>query len=497
MAKSNAAMVFEWRGEPGGLFAGKAWRFRRGQQWAVMGPNGSGKSYLAALLAGEAPLRGVQLQFGEGVEDRVALASFAQQQEQAAHGWLQARWHWMDDDEALSVRAFLSYERVNDINPFEVLGGEAGERRAFARGLREASEIFRLKPLFGRCLAQLSNGEMRRVLLARALLKAPALLVLDDPFAGLDPEMRVRLQGALDRLAEQGLPLVLMLRHVDEIPSCVTHLLTLKDGRIEGQRRLLRRSSGRSAHGSVRPPHAGAADRGRHGGRASARVVGTGERVIELHNVTVRYGRRVVLNKLDWTVRAGERWLVAGPNGSGKTTLLSLITGDNPAAYANDVRVFGRAREPGESLWAIRCRIGQVSPEIQCFFDSGMSCLEAVLSGRFNREGNPMRATREAREAARDWLRTLGLEGTEKTAFGALSAGNQRLVLLARAMLPQPDLLLLDEPCLNLDVASRRLVLGVLERLLRVRRDEAVICVAHRPDDVPRGFNQVLRLGPA
>ena len=219
------------------------------------------------------------------------------------------------------------------------------------------------------------------------------------------------------------------------------------------------------------------------------------EPVIELRGVTVRYGRRVVLDKLDWTVRKGERWLVSGPNGSGKTTLLSLITGDNPAAYANDVRVFGRAREPGESLWPVRRRIGQVSPEIQCYFDAGMSGLDAVLSGLFNAEGELMRTKPAVREAARGWLCELGVDDAEKMPFGGLSAGRQRLVLLARAMLPQPDLLLLDEPCLNLDEASRRHVLGVLDRLFRARRNETVICVAHRPDDVPRGFQQVLRLG--
>ena len=495
--KQTNDSVFELKGAAAGAFAGGTWTFRRGEQWAVMGPNGSGKSYLASLLAGEAPLRGVSLAFGEAIEDRVALVTFSQQQEQASDGWLQARWHSLDDDAALSVRTFLSYEGVNEINPFEVRDREAAARRAFARLLRRVGEIFDLRPLFGRRMAQLSNGEMRRVLLSRALLKSPRLLVLDDPFAGLDPAMRVRLQGALDRLASEGLALVLMVRHADELPSCATHLLKLKDLRIAGHRKLTRTSADTTAaHGDVRPPDVAAVRLERHGGRAFPRAAKvTGSPVIELRGVTVRYGRRVVLDKLDWTVRAGERWLVAGPNGSGKTTLLSLITGDNPAAYANDVRVFGRAREPGESLWPIRRRMGQVSPEIQCFFDAGMACLDAVLSGRVNAEGGVIRPTRAVREEVRGWLRELGLEGVENVPFGALSAGRQRLVLLARALLPRPDLLLLDEPCLNLDTESRRLVLGALERLLRTRRDETVICVAHRADDVPRGFNRMLQLG--
>jgi len=490
MSDEKSACVFEWERSKSGPFAGGAWTFRRGEQWAVMGPNGSGKSYLAALLAGEAPLLGARLAVGEDVEDRVALVSFSQQQDEASKGWLQARWHSLDDD-SLSVRAFLSFEGVNEINPFEVREGDAAERRAFMRTLRGMSDIFRLKPLMDRRMLQLSNGEMRRVLLARALLKSPKLLVLDDPFAGLDAAMRGRLQVALDRLAAGGLALVMMVRHADEIPSCATHLLTLKKLRFDGQRKL---PPARGAKASAEASPEAGYDAIRKRLRPCARKCGAAP-VIELRGVTVRYGRRVVLDRLDWTVRAGERWLVVGPNGSGKTTLLSLVTGDNPAAYANDVRVFGRARVPGESLWPIRRRIGQVSPEIQCFFPSEMTCLDAALSGRYNADGGVMRPTTAARNDARAWLHRLGLRGVERLPFGALSAGRQRLVLLARALLPQPDLLLLDEPCLNLDTESRRLVLGALERLLRERRDEAVVCVAHRADDVPRGFQSLLRLG--
>lgn len=482
MARQDEA-IFRFQG--GGVFAGRAWVFRRGEQWAVMGPNGSGKSYLAALLAGEAPLRGGELSFGEGVEGRVAWAGFSQQQEQASGGWLQARWHSLDED-AVSVRKFLAYDAVQEINPFEVRGDDRRERRAFARLRGEVGDVFDLRPLEGRRLAQLSNGEMRRVLLARSLLKDPRLLVLDDPFAGLDPAMRARLQRALDRLAARGLPMVLMVRHEDEIPSCVTHRLTLRDLRIARRGRWAR-ARGRPAGGAAFP-----VARRAEPGRARAAAA---ETVVALRGVTVRYGRRVVLDRLDWTVRAGERWLVVGPNGSGKTTLLSLITGDNPAAYANDVRVFGRPREPGESLWPIRRRIGQVSPELQCFFDLEMGVLEAVMSGRFNEAGGALRPTRAAREEARGWLAELGLGDVERARFGELSAGQQRLVLLARALLPKPALLLLDEPCLNLDEASRRRVLSALGRLFRVRREEAVVCVAHRPDDVPPGFERVLRLG--
>jgi len=480
-------VVLALKGPARGPFAGADWTFRRGEQWVVMGPNGSGKSHLAALLAGEAPLRGGDLTFGDGVEDRVALVTFAQQQEQASHSWLQARWHWPDDDEAVRVRDFLSYEAVNEINPFEVRGPERKARRAFSERARAVDRLFETGTLADRLMIQLSNGEMRRALLARALLKEPALLVLDDPFAGLDPDMRERLQTALGQLAEQGLSLVLMLRHPDEVPACATNLITLADGRFSAQRRLTRREREAPRAKAEVWPHVTP-------GRTRKLFLADDSPVIAMRDVTVRYGRRTVLDRLSWSVLQGERWLVAGANGSGKTTLLSLVTGDNPAAYANDVRVFGRAREAGESLWPIRRRIGQVSPEIQCYFDGRLTALEAVLSGMYDDEGEQVRPNAVSRKGARTWLREFGLEGCERTPFGALSSGGQRLVLLARALLPQPDLLLLDEPCLNLDVASRDQVLRVLEDLLDKRREETVVCVAHRSDNVPRGFGHVLRL---
>ena len=186
--------------------------------------------------------------------------------------------------------------------------------------------------------------------------KSPGLLVLDDPFAGLDVDARANLQDALARLAAEGLPMILMVRRADEIPSFATHMLVLKDMRIARRRRLHKKNA------KKKPRHFPLS-------LQAANAAPSGQPIIEMRDVTVRYGRRVVLDRLNWTVRRGERWLLTGPNGSGKTTLLSLITGDNPTAYAHDIRVFGHARGPGQSIWSVRRRIGHVSTEIQCHFD--------------------------------------------------------------------------------------------------------------------------------
>ena len=216
--------------------------------------------------------------------------------------------------------------------------------------------------------------------------------------------------------------------------------------------------------------------------------------MVEIRNLTIRYGKRTLLHRLDWVVRKGERWLLTGANGSGKTTLLSLITGDNPAAYGHDIRVFGHPRAPGRSIWAIRKHIGQVSPEIHCHFDTSMSVLDAVLSGRFDDDGGIRPARTADRKAAWTLLAEMGLTEDARRPLRSLSPGRQRLVLTARAILPKPKLLILDEPCQNLDVAARKMLLQMLSKLLRKHVIETAILTAHHPEDVPRGFSQLLCL---
>lgn len=198
-----------------------------------------------------------------------------------------------------------------------------------------------------------------------------------------------------------------------------------------------------------------------------------------------------------WTIRRGQQWAVRGPNGGGKTTLFSLITGDNPRAYACDIRIFGRPRRPGESIFEIRRRIGHVSPEIQCHFDTGVSALDAALSGRTDGYGELPPARRADTQAAVELLTRMGLGAEIHRPLLELSPGRMRMILIARAVLPRPELLLLDEPCLNLDEASRSFVLKMLARMLESDPGQSVILTAHNPDDVPRGIRKVLSLPPS
>ena len=425
-------------------------RFEPGACWALVGAGGAAKSRLCRAVAGEEqPPRGISVELAEEMEGRVRLVSFAQQRAAARKGgFLQARYHSLVDDAGPgdTVADVLGFYRVFDVNPFEVGRSYRKERRAYAAARRRLAPLFRLDELMDRPFLALSNGETRRVLLARALLANPALLVLDDPCAGLDADRREQLKALLNELAAQGMALLVAVRHEDEIPSCVTRVLRVgRDHREQVGGREGREQAGGRDLRDLRDL--------RDATLSISEVPEVSEvpvlpevsvlpevPVVELRDIHIAFGRRKLFDGFSWTVRRGERWVLHGPNGSGKTTLLSLITGDNPLAYANDVTVFGTRRGPGAELAKVRRRIGMVSPEQQAY---------------------------------------LGMDADE---------------LLDAALRKKPDLLLLDEPCLNLDAAAAKRLRARVARYLKRHPSCTAICVAHRADDVPSGFTLSVRL---
>jgi molybdate transport system ATP-binding protein len=221
-------------------------------------------------------------------------------------------------------------------------------------------------------------------------------------------------------------------------------------------------------------------------GRASAPLV-------ELRNVSVDYGDVTILQSINWTIYPGESWALLGPNGSGKSTLLSLILGDNPQAYKNHVVVFGCQRGAGESIWELKQRVGWVSPELHLHFDDTISCFQAVASGFHQTVGLFEPPNQRQRALVREWLARFGLLDFAHTPLFGLSAGAQRMVLLARALVKRPRLLLLDEPCQGLDAEYRALFIRTVDDLLRSGSITAVY-VTHRPEEIPPSIRRILRL---
>jgi molybdate transport system ATP-binding protein len=393
------------------------------------------------------------------------------------------------------VRDFLSYEQIMELNPFELRPQAASERQAFARRFQKAVSLFEIKPLLTRRLMSLSNGETQRVQLARALCRPLRLLILDEPFNGLDAATRRHFTAALERLMQTSIRVLLITTRTEDLPRHTTPVLWLDDCQVRaaGPRnklstpRIVRHAS--SVQRSPATP----------GGRPSPAVadqpnaVTSKTKLIELCDVSVKYGRHTIIEDLNWTIRAGESWALLGANGSGKTTLLSLIQGDNPQAYRNHVEVFGRLRGTGESIWELKRRIGWVSPELQAYFPEQVTCFDAVASGFHETAGLFEPVSHAQRAAVRKWLKRFDLLGQAHQPLFTLSAGLQRMVLLARALVKKPALLLLDEPCQGLDAEHRRLFIRMLDGLIH-RQEVTAIYVTHRMDEIPPSIRCVLRL---
>lgn len=473
-------------------FRGTRWTWRRGEQWAILGPNGSGKSLLALALCGKALV--VRGEIRHDFEAEAALLSPHVQRETILResSFYQSRWHSGLGEGQRTVAQFLSQASVEEINPFEV-GARRGEAREFRQRRRRFVRWLGFASLLRRKIIHLSNGEQRKVLLAHTLLRAPRLLVLDDPFGGLDAATRQRLREIIARLMRGGLPVLVITSRPDEIPAETTRVLLVKNRDVIAQgakASMLKHPLVRQLHRSRRkePPVSIASKKSLLTSVSTKAIP-----LIELNHVTIARGRRRILDNLSWTVRRGEHWALLGPNGSGKTTLLSLIQGDNPRAYALDLRLFGARPHSTQTLWQMRQKIGWLSPELHQHYPTAWSCLDVVCSGFFNSVGLHQHCTPRQRATARRWLREFGLEASAGAPLGELPLGDQRMVLLARAVVKKPKLLILDEPCQGLDAAHRRVVLATVDRVI-TQTGATLIFVTHHAKEMPRCVSHVLQL---
>ena len=498
------------------IFEKISWALQRDEQWAVIGPNGSGKSIFADALRGRVPLVHGELRYhfrtpsGFSPEEFIGHVAFEDRKSEVQGAVVQSRWTSFEEEGSLRVREFLSYDRVMDVNPFEISSRHGAGRREFAGRLRRAMRLLQIEPYWPRTVLSLSNGERQRVQLARALAQPLRLLILDDPYVGLDRSMREHFHQFLERLLKTKLRVLLLTTRAEDLPKHITHILYVEGCRVVAAgprvKILGRESATRRCFLGDKPPANRNVFRRSDGTKRSFSRPGIdssraskgqgGAKLVELRQVTVRYGANTILSDVNWTVQEGESWALVGRNGAGKTTLLSLIQGDNPQAYVNHVEVFGRRRGTGESIWELKKRIGWVSPELQLHFDGSVTVLEAVLSGFEETIGLYVAPGRAQVAAARQWLVRFGLMKWAQAPLFSLSVGLQRMTLLARAMVKLPRLLILDEPCQGLDQGHRQLVLRNVEELIRAGR-VTVLFVTHRPEEIPASIKHVLRLSKA
>ncbi len=469
------------------ILANTCWKIHADQNWAVLGPNGSGKSSLARVLCGDLDyVQGRLIRHTPDVAaEKIGYVSFefqerllAREQNRDAARDFSGRW-----DTYITARDIIQ----NQIHTQS--GVDAGSN------VKRIADLMGISPLLDRGIRFLSNGEMCKVILARALVKKPGLLILDEPFEGLDAVSKKRLQQIIQTLIQDGARIILITHRLDEIPPAISHVICLKDLRVfcQGERRAILTSQRINAlHGPPQnPPGAGYAML-----RNNRQPPAQAATIIRMKQVTVAYNGVKVLDRFDWTVKQGQNWAVTGPNGSGKTTLLSLIAGDHLQAYANDIYLFGQKRGGGETIWALKSKIGVVSPELQTRYRRNIRGYDVVLSGFFDSVGLFRRANAKQHQDASAMIKFLDIEKMASSPFNQLSYGQKRMILLARAMVKAPQLLILDEPCQGLDLANRRIILDQIDQIGTLT-DTQFLYVTHYEDEMPASVNHHLRIkGP-
>ena len=399
----------------------------------------------------------------EGIPDNVAIASF-----EAQAALIEAE-RKKDDADILDV--------IPEGTPVQELLDETCQDDELQKRLIEA---FHFEPLLQQGFRKLSSGESRKLMLIRALTAKADLLMLDEPFEGLDAGSVEYMQQLLAELSDST-QIIFILNRFDEIPDFVTHIAYTESGRLTHE---ISRDDKDAMAGIVQLLHLKTTDltipEADEDHRAP--VLDSAHPLVRIKNGKVAYGDTVIFSDLDWTIERGQHWQVTGPNGSGKTCLLNLITGDHPQCYVNDIFVFGMQRGSGESIWDIKQHLGYVSSALQWEYNVSVSVKNAIISGFFDSIGIYQKYSDKQSEIADQWLSLLGMENRANQPFSQLSFGDQRLILIARAMVKHPPLLILDEPCLGLDDLNRQLVLALIEKIC-LGSETTVLYVNHRTQD--------------
>ena len=439
------------------------------EQWAIVGSNGSGKTTLANALANKIFYRG---EINVLPTENIHLALIEQHHkfknkqniEQFYH---QQRFNAADAEDTLTVTEVLCYHNDEKLHYW--------------------INYFGIKDLLSKPMIQLSNGENKRLQLIKVMLKNPDLIILDNPFVGLDNSGRQILKEALNKITKDGKKIILICSEKD-IPECITHIALLKEGRIQhsGEKQTV---LGNNQYTSTDSTHNNTSGIKEMYNAQQADF----EFAVRMQKVNIQYSNKHILKNIDWKIRHGEKWCLSGPNGSGKSTLLSLITGDNPQAFANQIWLFDKKKGSGESIWDIKKKIGHVSPEIHLCFDKGALVEDVVASGLYDTIGLFKKPSITDLELVAKWMSFLGIDKFKGKRLINLSLGEQRAVMLSRALVKSPPLLILDEPCQGLDEHQTNKFNHLINEICKIQ-SVTIIYVSHYQEEIPRNIENFLRL---
>ena len=453
------------------VLRGVDWQIMPGEQWLLTGESGSGKTVLAKVIAG--------LIHGHGEVE----INFNTEASAPPKVMFVAQWFQFKDKQGISSfyyqQRFNSQDAENSATVLEVIAEYAAKVGLHPEKAFQLLKDFNLWDRKQAPVIQLSSGEHKKLQLTKALMLQPQLLILDNPYTGLDVGSRANLNSQLEQACAQGMQLIMISNDIAKA-TCINRYARLSEGTI--QTSVVPFSSEKKEQKKAlalpvfltNPP------------------LETQQELIRLTDVNVRYGQKQVLKNINWTVNTGDKWLLSGPNGSGKSTLLSLISGDNPQAYAQEMYLFGRKRGTGESIWDIKKQIGFISPELQWYFEPSSTLFQAVASGFFDTSGLFRSISTGQSHKVRELLAHFELSDEADTLLRQLPVGKQRLALLARAIIKNPPLLILDEPCQGLDDEQTILLNNLVDQLCTAER--TLIYVGHYANRLPKCINNRITL---
>jgi molybdate transport system ATP-binding protein len=474
------------------IFKNLSFNINKGENWALIGKSGSGKSALLQTITGRFNVTGGEVNYTFFEEflahhpdhdptlthhKLIALVESKHHFKNLSNTtefYYQQRYNSSDSEDAQTVEQYLhDIKTVDGSNHYWTFD--------------KVIETLRLEPLRSKQLIKLSNGETKRLLIAAALIKNPALLLLDTPLTGLDVQTRQLFNTILSEITDSGISVVIATSP-REIPDAITHIAVLEDGEIvqtikkaefnpdlfkdEAKTNVDAEKLKSLLNNTKKPAYT---------------------YMIKMNNVHIKYGEKVILDKVNWQVLPGERWALLGPNGAGKSTLLSLVNGDNPQAYANDIVLFDVKRGSGESIWDIKKKIGFVSPELHQYFPTDNSCLQVIESGYYDTLGLFRPSQKAKADTALAWMQALEIDKYARTLLKNIPASAQRLCLLARALIKNPDLLIFDEPCQGMDEHQQLNFKQIVNTICQIS-DVTLIYVTHYQHEIPDSVTKVLRL---
>lgn len=463
----------------------------KGQNWALVGKSGSGKSTFLDFIMGKASMARGEANYpyfdsyiavhhqDDPFFNRYKLMTQVSARHEfrnlsnTSDFYYQQRFNSCDSEDSDTVENYLSAIKVVQASGFW--------------SFKRVTERLNLLPLLDKQLIKLSNGETKRLLIASALIRNPILLLLDNPLNGLDVAARQDFNELIREISDSGISII-MATTPAEIPEAISHVAVLDQGKI-----ISKVPSDQFNPENLYLNTADKINRDELKELLSQTKWPLYQTIIGMENVSIRYGDKLILDRVNWQMKQGERWMLVGHNGAGKSTLLSLINGDNPQAFANKIILFDQRKGTGESIWEIKKKIGYVSPELFQYFPTGNTCLQVIESGFDDTIGLFRASSKSKAETSRRWMNLLRIEEYAGRMFRNVPVSVQRICMLARAMVKNPVLLILDEPCLGLDFAQQEQFKNLIDEICSTSK-LSLIYVSHYQHEMPDCITHSLKL---